>query len=60
MPRVSINIETDNDAFATEDHGSHEIAKILRGLAAKFEENNVPSRILDTNGNTTGTVVWIW
>lgn len=54
--RITITIETGNAAF--EDAPASEVARILRGLAERFEDagdlDGCPVR--DINGNTVGTV----
>lgn len=56
----SVQFCTDNAAFADGDAG-YEIARILRDLADKIEENGlvegVVQRIRDINGNRVGYAV---
>lgn len=56
MARVTITIDTDNAAF--EDAGrAHETARILRELADRIEDTDLPNGMLhlrDVNGNTVG------
>lgn len=62
MSRIQITIDTDNaafkdDEFFTPDYAAQaEVARILRALADRMEEDNVPDVLLDTNGNRCGTV----
>lgn len=53
--RIIIEIETAGAAF--DDAPASEIARILRGLAARFENDGIPpSRLFDLNGNACGGV----
>lgn len=52
---VRITIQTENDAF-TGDNRGHEIARILRRLADRFETGAEPTKVMDVNGNCVGTV----
>lgn len=55
IEHISIRIETGNAAF--EEHPAHEIARILRKLAAQFELDGLPpANLRDLNGNVCGTV----
>lgn len=56
MDNVKIAIEFDlgNDAFQPEP--GPEIARILRELADKFEQGQLPSSAWDINGNTVATL----
>lgn len=59
MAHLTVNINADSSAFDN-DNGT-EIARLLRKLADDFEGGNIPEssgRLLDTNGNTTGT--WVF
>ena len=55
---ITIKIETGNAAFDEECGGSptHEIARILRDLADRFEDGTPPEYLRDVNGNRVGTV----
>lgn len=53
---MRITLATDNAAFEADQRG--EIARILRGLAARIENGQDPSRLLDYNGNAVGTVTY--
>ena len=53
---MRISIKTDNAAF--EDNWREETARLLRGLAARIENGQDPSRLLDYNGNAVGTVTY--
>ena len=59
--KITIKIDTSNAAF--EDHEGAEVAKQLRRIARTLADNgpelfahDEPRAILDTNGNTCGTV----
>lgn len=55
MEGIEILISTDNAAF--EDSPASEVARILRELAERFEDDGIPpARLRDVNGNTCGTV----
>jgi hypothetical protein len=55
MEGIEILIATENAAF--EDSPATELARILRHLAECFERDGIPPpRLLDSNGNTCGTV----
>jgi len=52
---LRVTLETSNAAFVDSDY--REVARILRGLAANFEDGATESfhgRLRDTNGNTCG------
>ena len=57
MQSFTVVISTDNDAFKA--NAGLEIARILRGLIAAYEEGIPPynEKLRDINGNTVGTVV---
>jgi hypothetical protein len=63
MPTFTVTFDTDNAAFSEDSGGdmSQEIARILRNLAGKVEENSlvegVEQRIRDINGNRVGFAV---
>lgn len=50
---ITINIENSGEAF---DEPRPEIARILRELAARIENDHTPSVVRDINGNKCGTV----
>lgn len=53
--RITIEIETAGAAF--EDSTASEIARILRKLASRFENDGIPPASLhDVNGNRCGAV----
>ncbi len=52
---VTITIKTGNAAFEG-DNMNYEIARILRNLAEKIENDNMPSKLMDINGNKVGTI----
>ena len=55
METVTITINTENAAF--EDSPTGEIARILRDLAERFEQDGIPpEKLFDINGNSVGTV----
>jgi hypothetical protein len=54
MNEIIIKIETVNAAF--EGAEGYEVARILRDLADKIEDNNQPSKVRDINGNTVGAI----
>ena len=55
MESININILTVNDAFEG-DYLNYELARILRDLANKVEDNNIPYYLHDINGNRVGIV----
>ena len=63
MSAFNVYIDTDNAAFSEDSGGdmSQEIARILRELADKVEENSLVEdavqRIRDINGNRVGFAV---
>jgi len=59
ISRIDLTITTENAAFGdTEDEQYAQIARILRGYAAKLEDGSwMPEQTLrDSNGNTIGQV----
>lgn len=53
--KITIRLETVNAAFA--ETPATEIARILRKLAADFENHGLPSPVLrDLNGNACGSI----
>ena len=55
LKSININIITTNSAF--EDANlNHELARILRELADKVEDNDIPYYLNDINGNRVGIV----
>lgn len=50
----TLNIETSNAAFQ-DDAAHHEIARILRDLAERFDNGVDSGTVKDTNGNTVGS-----
>lgn len=55
MESININILTVNDAFEG-DSLNYELARILRDLANKVEDNNIPYYLNDINGNRVGVI----
>ena len=55
MESININILTVNDAFEG-DNLNYELARILRDLANKVEDNNIPYYLNDINGNRVGVI----
>jgi hypothetical protein len=55
MNKITIAIETVNSAFA-DGNEFLELARILRKLAADYEEGNNPTTLRDINGNTVGHI----
>jgi hypothetical protein len=56
MKKITITIENlENSAFQ-EGNLNFEIARILKKLAAKIENGNIPEKILDINGNKVGNI----
>lgn len=55
MKKVTITIDTTNDAFEESDRPGIEVARILRDLAKKFDSGVIPQKVMDANGNTVGT-----
>jgi hypothetical protein len=51
MDKLVITIETGNAAFDDGYGGLTEVSKILRSLAAQFDEDVSPTFARDTNGN---------
>lgn len=54
--RMTIELSLLNSAF--EDNPKHEIIRILRDIADRFERNQVPTVIMDVNGNEVGQVIF--
>jgi hypothetical protein len=54
MEQIKITINTGNSAF--EGGEGYELARILRGLADKLENGSEPSKLMDINGNSVGTI----
>lgn len=54
MEKIIITIETGNDAF--QPYPMHELIKIFEKLKMKSIEGSLPSKILDSNGNTVGKI----
>lgn len=52
---VTITIKTDNAAFQ-DGNRVHELARILRVIAANMERHDQPLRVHDANGNECGRV----
>ena len=52
---LTIEIKNTGSAF---EFPEQEIARILRQLAYRIEEEEFPTTIRDINGNTCGTVVF--
>lgn len=50
--RITITINLGNEAMRLETH----IADALRVLAQRFEDHREPTKVMDTNGNSVGTV----
>ena len=55
MEKLTITIENLGNAAFEEDKNA-EIARILRDLADKIENDNIPVKLRDINGNTVGEV----
>lgn len=53
---VRIEFSTDNDAF--QGRKGAEIARTLRELANRFADGDEPTKVMDANGNSIGTVEW--
>ncbi len=51
-----LTIKTDNAAFADDCRG--EIALILEDLVQKIRNGKEPSILLDSNGNSVGSIIW--
>ena len=54
--QLVVKINTDNDAF--KPSMSYELSRILKGLAEKIEDGRTAEYLMDSNGNTVGTVSW--
>ena len=52
---LTIRIKTSNAAFQ-DGNREAEIARILRELAERIEDDEYPAKLKDVNGNTVGTV----
>lgn len=60
MSRITITIDTDNDAFQdiAPDGMSHELPRILESLSSYIVKyNELPPAIYDVNGNKCGSIV---
>jgi hypothetical protein len=55
MEKIFIMIKTGNAAF-DEDYPGREVARILRKLADRVENEEYPSKLMDSNGNAVGKV----
>ena len=55
--KMTINIQMDNAAFDG-DEKWWEVSQILRNLAKEIWEDNLPHTLVDSNGNSCGTVVY--
>lgn len=55
MSQIKITIYTDNDAFSGDDKNI-EIARMLRKIAYRYENNIETYRVLDINGNDVCTI----
>lgn len=57
MEHVTIQISTVNDAFGESDEERREeLGRILCNLGERFKQGQEPSKVMDANGNTIGTV----
>lgn len=58
--RFTVRIDTVNAAFDGEDAAADEVARILRALAARLEEDGfqLTSTLRDISGNTVGIARW--
>ena len=54
MKSISIKITAKGAAF--EGDSEREVARILREIASKIEKGNEPTKAMDINGNSVGTV----
>jgi hypothetical protein len=54
LDKITITIRTGNSAFDGNVEG--EVSRILRELASKIESGREPSKVMDINGNSVGTV----
>jgi hypothetical protein len=56
--KITITIDTDNDAFDNADRYAVEISSILQGVIRHILDNPVPDywgkALMDSNGNTVG------
>ena len=50
--KAKIEINMDNAAF--EDGANQEVARVLRALAERLDEDRAPGTLRDKNGNTVG------
>ena len=57
MTRIEIGFDTENAAF--EDTPEVEISRILQKLAHDIAAGREPGRIIDINGNSIGTVLYV-
>jgi len=53
---MTINIQMDDDAF--EPNKWIEVSRILRKLALNLDNGRLPDTVIDSNGNTAGTIVY--
>lgn len=51
--KITITINTGNSAF---EENPNEVSRILRNLADKLENGKQPTKPMDINGNSVGTV----
>lgn len=54
MNRITITINTKNAAF--DENENLELARILKELSERIENNDIPRSLLDINGNKVGTI----
>ena len=54
MESITIHINTDNAAFA--DYPEFEVSCILCTLAGILKDGEHPTKVMDCNGNTVGSV----
>jgi hypothetical protein len=57
MHELVITIQTDNDAFQ-DGNKRAEVIRILRECIRHLEVSDENLRLLDENGNKTGSLVW--
>jgi hypothetical protein len=52
--RITITIELGNAAM----QDMHDVARALKALAARFAAEQEPTKVIDLNGNSVGTVTY--
>jgi hypothetical protein len=57
MKRITITIETTNQAFNDSSKGKDEVVRILANAIGKLDTNREVSILRDINGNSVGNII---